>query len=205
MDPMQAAIASNDAKGEFGVWLQPGIGNAYPELKSQLSQLRQKLVGKLTWVPLAWASQVQAIQDANPTVLVKMTPSKRPTGETLPGLPAWLAGNQARIDAWQEIVTAQDKAVVQYAANDAANGKPLLDALYARSDFYNSAPIRALSVAQEALINAPSAISNAAGTLVSDLFGGFLKKAGWVIALGVVGYLLFMNRGKVAKAAGKAL
>lgn len=205
MDPMQAATSSQQLKGDLGVWIQPGLGQGYPALKQVLADLRKNLVGKLAWVPVSWSAQVNSVQDANPTDLVRLTPSKNFSGVNLPGLPSWIADSQQHIDAWQEIVTAQDKAIVQYAANDAAAGKPILDALYAKAAFYNSAPIVALSNVQEALIAAPSAVSNAAGTFVSDLFGGFLKKSWWVIGLAVVGYILWTNRQSVAKSAGKRI
>lgn len=205
MDPMQAATSSVQLQGELGVWISPGIGQAYPELKTILAKLRNDRIAKLPWLPVAWASQVQAVQDANTTALVRLYPARNLAGSANATIPAWLSSDGARMDAWQAIVKAQDAAIKQYAANDAANGKAELDRLQADAAFWNSPLMTAAINTQQALINAPSAIAGAAGTLVSDVFSGFLKKSWWVIGLVVVGYIVWTNRESVAKSAGKRI
>lgn len=195
-----AEIKSAVTAGSVGMWISPGLGNAYPELIVLLDRLYRDRVATLPWVPGSWYDQVQKLQNADRTNLIRPTPAVA-YGRNLPNVPDWIAADQARRDAWQQIVDKSNQIISQYAAGQAEAARPELERLYADAAFWNSPLMRAASAVQETLIAAPTAIGNAAGQLASGLFGSFLKRAWWVVVLVVVGYVVWVNRGAMAKAA----
>lgn len=183
-----------------GMWISPGIGNAYPELISLLDTLYHDRVAKLPWVPMDWYAKVSAVQNADRTNLVRPLPALGAGSALLSNVPDWIK-DQPRREAWQAIVDRSNEIIGNYAKGQADLARPQLEKLYADAAFWNSPMMVAASNVQEALIAAPSAIGGAAGKLVSGLFGSFLKYGWWVLALGVIGYVVWANRGSMAKAA----
>lgn len=143
----------------LGIFLQPGIGNAYPELKKiEMALLRDK-VSKLPWVPQGWIESVSDLDAQNPDAIVRVSYKKT---LNVYGAPKFLQ-NDERQNIWDEIAVASGTAQGEYAKGQAAAGKAELDKLYARAAFWNAA----YNVA--AVVGAvPAKLAEGAGKVASE-------------------------------------
>ncbi len=207
MDPIQAQIASADTQGTLGVWIQPGLGQAIPSLKDDFQALYRERIASLPFIPLGWLSSVQDLQAKNPTALVKLFPSKGANGKTNANLPAWLTADQARIDKWQQVVDAMGR--IQYKTaeglNGYLNGDPEFARIMSDAAFWNEGWGNTLINVATAVRDAPGAIVGAVGDGALSVLKSFLTRTWYLFAIAGVAYLVWANRGKIArKAADKA-
>ncbi len=138
---------------ELGVFLQPGLGTAYPELKAILGKLYRDKVSKLPWLPANWLTEVEALQTANPTALIRLDSVLMANGTVRTSsnaggpIPLWLSSVPDRTKAWQMLFDATNEAIVAYARNEQMKGKAQLDQLYAKAEFWDTAYRVALATA----------------------------------------------------------
>lgn len=165
------ADAAGDALlATTGMYVQPGIASAYPDLATQLLELYQDRAQHLPFLPADWYSRVSYAQHTDPTqgVLLPM-PTRGTLGFATSGLPAWLL-DPAAAQAWDAFRATIMQAYQQYAAGQADMGKSVLAAAYANTDFWNAlyavdsvlaSPVTATGAA---ITGAAKDISTAVGT-----------------------------------------
>jgi len=208
-DANQAFARSQDAQGTLGVWVQPGLGTAFPELKTLLASLYGR-VAALPFVPIGWAAQVAALQEANPTSLVRLYPSIGAAGNVNAGIPSWIASERSRAEAWQAVVKAQDAVIFKYAQgkNQFLDPDSELNALLADSEFWNGwagSALIAINQAARAATEAPGNLVGWMGDGLLSFAGKFLGRTWYLFVIAGVVYVMWTGRGKIArKAASKA-
>lgn len=159
---------SNNAWKMYGVYIQPSIGQAYPELNVKLQKLFLDKVSKIPWLPQGWYDAQAGIQAANPSDQVRIAPVYRADGIAInPLAPSWLDTKEKR-DIWQNLCDQCNAAIMKYAAGQAAAGAAELDYLYAKAAFWGAAYNAAVFVR-----DIPSEITEG----VSDVGVGVIKKA----------------------------
>ncbi len=139
---MMFASNSNDSSmtGEgLGVWISPGLGMAYPELKTRLLELYRDKVSRLDFVPAGWFALVKKLQDSMPNDLVRIAPSQLANGSPIENMPEWTNSSPRVNNAWQSLFNATNEAVVQFAQQQQSKGKAELDRLYANARFWDTA------------------------------------------------------------------
>lgn len=189
------AITDNWKK--YGIYIQAGIGNAYPELKAQTLKILVDRVGSVPWVPAGWADAVRSLNAQYPDALIKGAPALMRDGSINPNAPAWLDTAEKR-QWWQEMANATSEAQSAYAANEITKGRAIMDAAYARAEFWSRAYDFANAVAE-----APKRVISAAGDLATGATWALVK--GFIVPAAVIAgvFILWTNRHAFAKAAGK--
>jgi hypothetical protein len=177
----------------LGVWAQPGIGQAYPELQGLLHRLYAERVAGLSWVPRDWLARVQALQDSQPTSLVRTAPG---VGLLAPDF----CDSPQKREWWQNFFKMTDAAVAKYAAGQLEAGKAEIEAAYAASAFWNSAYQLAVSIRDLPATIVGSALDGA-GSVASGIFSKLFKSwIVWVVIIGALGVAAwrfgFFRKGK---------
>lgn len=180
---------------ELGVWISPGLGQAYPELRDGIMmRVFGDRVASVPWVPQNWLASVRALQANNPTGLVRIGPAKLlGSAVRAPDAPSF-ADTQAKLDWWQSLFDASNAAVGKYAAQQQAAGKAELDKLYANAAFWNTGlgatAITVATTIRDLPKNAVGAVLDGAGSVA----GGVLKKllGSWIVWVGLVGVAGFV-------------
>jgi hypothetical protein len=164
-----------------------------------LNRIYTDKIAKLPWVPASWLGAVGELQGKYPADLIKIAPgydALNRRGELAPSF----ADTEAKLKAWHNIYSAQQDAIVAYAAKQAEIGASKLRALEADAAFWDGAYKLAVTVR-----DLPSNVVKAVGGGVSDFVGSFLPEslkayAKWVTAalvLLIVGGVLMWYRKKV--------
>jgi hypothetical protein len=187
----------------WGVYIQPGIGRAYPELNAQLYAMYRDKVRKIPWLPSGWYDAVMGLGTQFPNDQIRIAPAYMGDGvRANVNAPDWLDTKEKR-DAWQAISNDVLKTVQLYAAGQAAAGKAELDSLYAKAAFWNSAYEIAVKVR-----DFPKEVVGAVAGAANDVAGGVvsvaLKKLAIPLLVVGVGALVWYNRSALARAAGKS-
>lgn len=193
-----ASSAESDAAWKsWGVYIQPGIGEAYPELNTKLQNFYRDKVSKIPWIPPGWYDAVSGMQANFPGSQVRIAPALMATGAVNKLAPDWL-DSDAKRQYWQELFTEASSIVQKYAAGKAEEGRAELDRLYANAAFWD----RAYNIAV-AIRDAPANVVKAAGEVATGIawegLKGFIVPA---IIIGVV-FILWTGRDSFAKAAVK--
>lgn len=176
----------------FGVYVQPGIGNAYPELKKQELALIVK-AGTIPWLPQGWLDAVRDLDKSNPSALIKFAPSGTFKAN---GTPAFL-NSPERVKVWDDLAASSSRAQMLYAQDQAAAGKAELEALYAKAAFWDSAYNIAVAIR-----DAPKTVLTAGADLISDNITNLAKKL--LLPALIVGTvaLIWYNKEAIAKMVG---
>lgn len=188
MDP--TAILSASLTAHYGVYIQPGLGTAYPDLVQQLRDLYTSRVAKLAFVPADWLPAV--LGQMGDSVLVKLQQSA-PHGVAYSGLPDWIGKDQAAIDAWQQAAEMIDSAVAAYANKQVEAGRAILARASANAAFWNG-----LYAADLALVNLPGTIVGGIGDGILSALKAFLARTWYLFVIAAVLAFLWFNRGAVA-------
>ena len=175
----------------LGVYVQPGIGTAYPELVAILRKLYADRVAQLPFVPSGWLADVLDLMGGNVVVLLQQS---KPKGVPYAGLPAWIGGDAEAIDAWQQVALLVNSTYFNFAAGKVAEGRKVIATANANAAFWNALYKGAVFV-RDAPGDAVAAIGK--GTL--GALGAFLGKTWWVLGLVVVGFLVWTLKGDIAK------
>lgn len=188
-----------DLARRLGVYVQPGIGEAYPELAAQVRRIMVEKVSKIPFLPAGWLDEVLAIIDTNPPTLVKIYPVFKSDGVTTNELaPTFATYSPEAAKVWQELSEVTRLAQFNYAAGKVEEGRAVMDAAYARAAFWDTAYNVAVWIR-----DAPGNAVNAVATGTMSFAWSFIKRTWWVWALLAVGALVWFNRGALARAAGR--
>lgn len=163
--------------------LQPALGcyslqyaTVWPDLANQLTAIYRDKVGGIPWLPAGWLQNVMALHNQNGMILI---PS--PANST-PAIP-WLNTPEKKA-WWQAFHQIANKAVMDYAAKKAADGKIEMERAYSNAAFWDSA----YKVAS--LLAAPvTAVRDAAETY--SKYGGLIKTGAVVGLVGLVGLAIW--------------
>lgn len=140
MSVFGAATKSSEITADaLGVWIAPGIGLAYPELKTQLAALHNERVTLFNFLPSGWAAAVANLQKAHPNDLVRLSPGLAANGDIIRSNPDWLTQNGEVASAWHKAFMSETKAITDYARKQQEAGKAELDRLYREAAFWNKA------------------------------------------------------------------
>lgn len=197
----------NDAATlQYGVYITPGLGMAWPEIKDLANKIYKDRIARLPWIPADWLAGVQALQAQRPDDFVRIAPSRMAKmeggrfvsdmGAPQRNNPLFLDTDQ-KIDAWMSIHRDMQAAVVRYAAAQAAAGRAELNRLNANAEFWSACYKIAVFTAE-----LPSNIASGFGGLVKDFILGDIRKnygrtIGLVLLLCVL--LLFLLKPDLAK------
>lgn len=187
MDP--ALILSASLTAHYGVYIQPGLGSAYPDLVQQLRGLYTSRVAKLPFVPSDWLAAVLAQMGTD--VVVKLQQSK-PHGVNFQGLPAWIGQNQAAIDAWQQAAELIDSAVAAYANNQVEAGRAIIARANGNAAFWGG-----LYAADQAFLNLPGTIVGGIGDGILTALKAFVARTWYLLVIAAVVIFLWYNRSAV--------
>lgn len=125
-------------RAKLGVWMTPGYGKAYPELKDTLQALYADKVSRMNFVPAGWVAAVAKLQEVNPDDLIRIGPSMN-KGRIIQENAPFTIRSRETAEAWQALFAAENLAVVTYAAGQQKAGKAQLDQLYRNAVFWNRA------------------------------------------------------------------
>lgn len=190
-------VANATLTGNLGVYVQPGIGEAYPELVKILRELYRTRVSRLPFVPNDWYVQVDRLMGSN--TVVKLQQSK-PNGVVYDGLPVWIVSDKAAIDAWQKVAVLMNSAITAFIGGEIEKGKSIIASANANAEFWNTLYDGAVWVR-----DAPGKAVDAVGRGAMSFAGSFLAKTWWIGAVLLVGLFIYVNRGAAVAAAGKKL
>ena len=190
-----AMILSGKLTPTLGVYIQPEIGNAYPELVAILRDLYTKRVSKLPFVPLDWLAKVlEQMGTEGHEVVIKLQQSL-PHGQPYKGLPQWIVGDVQAMHAWQSMAEVIDDAVAAFAAQRVEAGKAIVAHAQANAQFWDS-----LYTSAKFVRDLPGNVVGAVGDGALSVVKAFLARTWYLVALAVVGLLVWLNRESIFKA-----
>jgi hypothetical protein len=197
MDPSQ----DNDIPRRLGVYVQPGIGQAYPELAMSVRDIMVERVSKIPFLPAGWLDEVLRLIDTQPLTLVKVYPALKADGVTPNDLaPSWVKESPERLKVWQELSEITRLAQFNYAQARVEEGRAIMAKANADAAFWDRAYNVAVFI-RDAPGNAVSAVAGGALSFV----GSFPTKTWWVWAIvGVLAFAWFARGSIAAKVARKA-
>ena len=141
---------------ELGIWLTPGVGKAYPELKEMLMKLYRDKVSKLNFVPFGWLSAVMAVNEAHPDDLVRIGSAVNAGGDLIiQGNADFVVQSRETAEAWQAIFDITNKVIATYAQKQQQAAAAQLDQLYRNATFWNRAYLLA-----DSIVSAPGRLTN---------------------------------------------
>lgn len=188
---MLSALSPSDIElsKSLGMYTQPGIGGAYPELTAMLRIMYRDRFAALPFVPEGWFNQVDAIhghtgiQPDTLDILLPL-PAYDAQGNVSASLPDWLTASDANLKAWDQARNALKDGYTKYISNQIDEGRALLNDLYAKADFWNAL--------YTAAVNARDAIKNAPFTAVKAIWDMWWP---WILVAGIgySGYKYLMN------------
>lgn len=165
----------------LGVWAMPGAG-AFSGLKDRLAVLYADRFAKIPWLPAGWLDSVKALQRADQSALVLLTPG---IGMLRPSF----CVTQEQADAWQVAYKAVEAAQVAYGKGEAVKGAALIAAadlnlaiwsgLYTAAVFVRDIPTNAVG----AVLDGTQSV---VGSIIKRLMGSWLF---WVAAAGGLGFI----------------
>lgn len=124
-------------KAATGMYTQPGIASAYPDLASQLTQLYTDKASGMGFLPTGWLQNTLAAFGGPLQSVALPMPTTDVMGRPSAGLPAFLADPTAA-QAWEAFRSTIMQAYQAYVAGQADLGRQVLAEAYANSDFWNT-------------------------------------------------------------------
>jgi hypothetical protein len=109
----------------LGLYTQPDVGTAYPELRDRVLELYNWHVMRLPFLPDGWIDEVQAAFAADPSSILLMIPAHDNAGGVTQGLPSWLAQEGART-AWDSARKRVMEGYMQWVQGEIDNGRAAL-------------------------------------------------------------------------------
>lgn len=176
---------------ELGVFLQPGIGLAYPDLKDQLLRLYRDKVSKLNFVPFGWYAAVLQVQEAHPNDLVRLAPVMLTNGTIIKESADFTIQSEETAQAWDAIFRQVGPVIGAYAAKQQEAGRKQLEVLYQNATFWN----RVYNIA-DSIVTAPGRLTDKIMDSLSNpvkvlMYGG--------IVLAIV-YFTYQTAGPIIRA-----
>lgn len=163
---------------KYGVYTLPYATN-WSELTSVLSRIYRDKLSEVPWIPKDWYGTIMGyVHNKNGNIAVVAPSSATATN----GKGILFLDTPEKKQWWDELAAASSKAVKDFAANKAAEGRREMEAAYADSAFWDSAyKIAAL------LASPVHAVKDAADAY--DKYKGFIKGAA---IIGAIGGLIYM-------------
>lgn len=124
-------------RSTLGVWITPGYGKAYPELKASLLRMYRDKVSKMNFVPAGWISDVEKVQEAHPDDLVRIAPALNGGGSIIMENAAFTRQSKETAEAWHAMFKVENRVITTTAFNQAKAGQAELDILYRNAVFWN--------------------------------------------------------------------
>jgi hypothetical protein len=181
------AATWDQAMATLGVVPNP-IGGTWPELTDKLLALYKDRVAQLAFVPSDWFDGVQALAKSAGAP-VAITPyfvngNLKPTSGAN-AMPAWIVGDPAAAQAWNEIAKLAHAAVASYTEGKIEEGRAELDKAYADVEFWTNL-YNAVKNLPENIIGG---VTGGGEWLVGGILKGLFKSwLFWLLALGVGGF-----------------
>lgn len=173
-------VASETAKKTLGVWIAPGLGQAWGgELKPIMGKLFVEQMAPMPWLPPGWLAAVRDLQAQYPNDLVRVAPSQLASGVPIPDMPAFITSDPAKVAVWQTIFKSNESMIGKFAANKADEGRAEWNSLQRKAAFWDGA--YRLAVA------ARDFVPNSIGFVAGNLWNGLGWKLKLMIGIGVVG------------------
>lgn len=188
---MLAALSDTDVQlsKSLGMYVQPGIATAYPELSQMLRIMYRDRFAKLPFVPADWFAHVDALQGtpisgANYNDILLPLPTYDNFGKPSASLPEWLSASDANLKAWDAARVALKDGYTKFINNQIDEGRTLLNSLYAKADFWNGL--------YTAVVSARNAIRDAPFTAIKAIWDMYWP---WMLVgfLGWSGYQYVVN------------
>lgn len=176
---------ADDLRRKLGLYVQQGLGGAYPALKQLVGRIATDKVATWSWLPRTWISDYLALQGADGSALVRIAPAKVIVPDFCD-----TAEKQA---AWNDLAAKVDAAVGKYAQGQADAGKVELEALYANARFWNEGLGAGIIKVTQTLADLPATIVGGVADGAGAVAGGVLKRLFsswlvWVAILGAAGF-----------------
>jgi len=192
MSPDQNATLSR----QTGTFIQPGVGEAYPDLVALVRNLYRNRVAKLPFVPAGWLASVEAAMDGNNLVL----PTPVGFASLAYPIPDWLSTDTAALAAWRQVHDLVKDVQSRYIAGRIEEGRILIAASEANAAFWDG-----LYTAAVTIRDLPGDAVAAVGKGTMSFMGSFLGKTWWVLALVGIGLVVWYGRGTLGRAAARKL
>jgi hypothetical protein len=194
---VDALTTSNNAlSSRLGVFVQAGVGQAYPDLVQIVRDIYRKRVAKLAFIPAYWLGDVLAAMEGGDLVLPTPTGFK----SLAYPIPDWLSKDQAALSAWRQVYDLVREAQSRYIAGRIEEGRYLMAQAEANAAFWDG-----LYTAAVAIRDAPGNAVDAIGKGTVSALGSFLGKSWWVLALVGIGLLAWYGRGTLGRMAVRKL
>ncbi len=123
----------NDLIKNYGVMTYP-YGMRWPDLASKLEVLYRDKLASIPWLPSDWRSVVMGALHGKDGNIVAIVPS---TANYPGGAGAYFLDTPQKKAWWDQLAAATSKAISDFAAGKAADGKRALDAAIANAEFWN--------------------------------------------------------------------
>ncbi len=123
----------NDLIKNFGVMTFP-YASRWPDLASKLEVLYRDKLANIPWLPTEWRAVVLDSIHGKGGNIVAIVPS---TANYPGGTGAYFLDTPQKKAWWDQLAAATSKAITDFAAGKAAEGKQELDDAIANADFWN--------------------------------------------------------------------
>lgn len=190
---------SDAAWKTWGVYIQNGVGTAYPELNTLLQNFFRERVAKTPWLPSGWFDAQAALQTMYPGDQVRIAPAMLTTGGINPNAPGWLDTAEKR-QRWEELYTLQRGIILKFTQGKIDEGRKEMEAAYANAAFWDRMYNIAVTVR-----DFPKTVVGAVGDFGTDMILEVVKKFWIPIAVVAVGAFIYYNRAGLSKAAARKL
>lgn len=192
MSPDQNASLSS----RTGTFIQPGVGEAYPELVAIVRSIYRNRVARLAFVPAGWLAQVEDAMAGGNLVL----PTPVGFASLAYPIPAWLSGDAYALAAWRQVHDLVKDAQSRFIAGRIEEGKYVMAQAEANVAFWDG-----LYKAAVAIRDLPGDAVAAVGTGATSALMAWVKKAWWVLALVGIGLVVWYGRGTFGRMAARKL
>lgn len=199
MDPTVQEMTAFENR--TGIIVQPGVGNAWPELRENMWRLISEKVLNIPWVPEAVKEEFLFFHAKYPSIVARVGPPYMLNGTRNRNYPAWL-DSKAKLDAWMEVSEAMRKAYVEYANKRRLEGLREVERLTANAEMWDRL-YRAAVFVRDVPKNIIGGAAGAVNDIALGIVGDVLKKAWPILLVGGVVVLVYYNRATIAKKIAK--
>lgn len=181
----------------LGLYIQPGWGTAYPELKAQIKEILIKASG-IPWLPQGWKDMALDIDSRHPGDVLQVVRVYNDAGGRLNNVIPRFLDTDEKKTFWNDLSKKVNAAVILYAQNQAKAGAAELAILNAKAAFWDGAYKFAVAVR-----DAPKTVIGAAGDVASGIVSETLKKFAIPLIVVAIGFIVWTQRDALSRAAVK--
>jgi hypothetical protein len=181
----------------LGLYIQPGWGTAYPQMKTLIKDIILK-AANIPWLSQGWKDAALDIDKRHPGDVLRVQRIFNASGVRYGNnLPKFLDTPEKQ-KFWDELAKKVDAAVVLFAQNQAKAGAAELAILNAKAAFWDGAYKFAVAVR-----DAPKTVIGAAGDVASGIVSETLKKFAIPLIVVAIGFIVWTQRDALSRAAVK--